>query len=122
MKKLINKVVDDIKKIGKVNAVFLFGSHATGTNKPYSDIDICVVAEGLTEEERIEILTNSSEKLDVSLFSDLSLLIQYRVLKDGKVLFNRDWLKLHRMKVKTVTEYLDFKHLLDRHVEYTLNS
>ncbi len=120
-KKLINYVVKDIKSIKSVNTIFLFGSHAKGTRKPYSDIDICVLAEMLTKEERREILTNSSEKVDISLFSDLPPLIQYRILKEGKVLFNKDWLKLHRTKVKTIKEYLDFKHLLDRHIEYTLS-
>ena len=119
-KNLISKVVEDVKKIEKVNAVFLFGSYAKGTNKPYSDIDICIVADDLTKNERREILTNSSERLDISIFSDLLPLIQYRVIKDGKIFFHKDWLKLHRLKAKTIKEYLDFKHLLDMHIKYTL--
>jgi len=119
--KLINHVLEDVKKIEKVNTVFLFGSYAKGTHKPYSDIDICVLPSSqLTKDERTEILSNGTDKIDISIFQDLPLLIQHRIIKEGKILLNRDKLILHRAKVKSIKEYLDFKHILDRHVERVL--
>ena len=119
--KLINHVLEDVKKIEKVNAVFLFGSYAKGTDKPYSDIDICVLSEKeLTKNERTEILSNGTDKIDISIFQDLPLLVQHRIIKEGKILLNRNELFLHRTKTKIIREYLDFKHIIDRHVERVL--
>jgi len=41
----------------------------------------------------------------VSIFADLPLPIRFRVVKEGKTLFSKDPLTLHRMKIATVREY-----------------
>jgi len=41
----------------------------------------------------------------------------FRVFKEGKVLFNRDWLTLHRVRIKTVKEYLDFLPIIERRIK-----
>ena len=49
-----------------------------------------------------------------SLFQDLPLYIQYRVFRDGKVLFCRDETQLQRLKERTISGYLDFSRILRR--------
>nr|QNO43692.1 hypothetical protein FICJDHNH_00032 [Methanosarcinales archaeon ANME-2c ERB4]QNO43953.1 hypothetical protein AECFJODE_00006 [Methanosarcinales archaeon ANME-2c ERB4]QNO50651.1 hypothetical protein BCJHFGCD_00005 [Methanosarcinales archaeon ANME-2c ERB4] len=96
-----------------VISIHLFGSYARGREKPYSDIDICVIAD--KHANRDEILSHSSKKIDLSIFHDLPLSMRFRVLKEGKLLFLRDDLKLHRIIVATIGSYLDFKpHILRR--------
>jgi len=113
MKHVLSNVVDSIKTENGVEAIYLFGSHLSGKEKPYSDIDICVITgKGA---QRGKVLRNSSEKLDTSIFWDLPLNVRFRVIKDGKPLYVKNELNMHRIKVQTVLSYLDFKPVLERY-------
>ncbi|MBU0530702.1 MAG: nucleotidyltransferase domain-containing protein, partial [Nanoarchaeota archaeon] len=79
----------------------------------YSDTDICVITDRGARKE--SILSNSSDKIDTSIFWDLPLYIRYKVIKEGKPLYVKNKLKMHRITVNTVLSYLDFKPLLERH-------
>ena len=117
-KRDIVNTVEELRQYSYVNDVILFGSYAKGRIKPLSDIDICVIAEkNMSIEQRVNITGLSSDKLDISIFWDLPLTIQFRVFKEGKVLFNRDWLTLHRARIKTVKEYLDFLPIIERRIK-----
>ena len=112
---LIKKIVKELKKIKEVKGIYLFGSYAKGKALPFSDVDICVITDrNISRSKRADILSNSGRKIDISLFWDLPIAIRYRVLKEGKLLFERDKMFLHRTTVKAVREYLDFKPLLKR--------
>lgn len=113
MNKTINAIVDEIKRERGVEAIYLFGSYAKGKTKPYSDIDLCVITG--KNPKRESILSNASDKIDTNIFSDLPLDIRFRVIKEGKPLYVKNKLKMHRIKVNTVLSYLDFKPLLTRH-------
>ena len=111
--KRIDKMVKTFKENRGVILIYLFGSYARGREKPFSDIDICVVAD--RGANRDEILSHSSKKIDISIFHDLPLSMRFRVLKEGQLLFLRGDLKLHRIIVATIRSYLDFKpHILRR--------
>lgn len=117
-KRDIANTVEELRQYPYVNAAVLFGSYAKGRIKPLSDIDICVIAEkNMNIEQRVTITGLSSDKLDIAIFWDLPLTIQYRVFKEGKVLFNRDWLILHRVRIRTVKEYLDFLPIIERNIK-----
>jgi|LGVF01.1.fsa_nt_gb predicted nucleotidyltransferase len=109
----IDKIIEPFKKNRDVISIYLFGSYARGREKPFSDIDICVIAD--KHANRDKILSHSSKKIDISIFHELPLTMRFRVIKDGKLLFSRDELKLHRIIVATIRSYLDFKpHILRR--------
>jgi len=109
----IDKIIEPFKKDRDVISIYLFGSYARGREKPFSDIDICVIAD--KHAKRDEILSHSSKKIDISIFHDLPMSMRFRVIKEGKLLFSRDELKLHRIIVATIRSYLDFKpHILRR--------
>ncbi len=111
--KEIDKIIEPFKKNRDVISIYLFGSYARGREKPFSDIDICVIAD--KHANRDEILSHSSKKIDISIFHDLPMSMRFRVIKEGKLLFSRDELKLHRIIVATIKSYLDFKpHILRR--------
>ncbi len=111
--KEIDKIIEPLKKNGDVVSIYLFGSYARGRQKPFPDIDICVIAD--KHANRDEMLSHSSKKIDISIFHDLPLNMRFRVIKEGKLLFSRDELKLHRIIVATIKSYLDFKpHILRR--------
>ena len=111
--KEIDKIIEPLKKNRDIISIHLFGSYARGREKPFSDIDICVIAD--RDADKDAILSNSSRKIDLSIFHDLPLTMRFRVLKEGKLLFLRDELRLHRITVATIRAYLDFKpHILRR--------
>lgn len=110
---LIDQLVNKIKREKGVDAIYLFGSQASGRPKPYSDIDLCVITGKNAKRE--SILSNSSDKIDTSIFWDLPLNIRFRVLRDGRPLYVKNRLNMHRIEVGTVLSYLDFKPLLERH-------
>ena len=103
----------ELKKDKNVESVYLFGSHAKGKARKDSDIDIAVIArKDLAQSENENILSNSSEKLDLSLFWDMPVSIRFRII-EGKLLFTKNKLNLIRAKSSTIKEYMDFKPVLD---------
>ncbi len=115
---LIERVAEQIKKIKGVQAVILFGSYARGTAKGISDIDICVLADRkISEKIKDEICSFSSQKLDISIFWDLSPSMRFQIVKEGKMLFSSSEESMHIAKAETFKEYQDFKHILDRNIE-----
>ena len=110
-----DKVIDELKK-NEVEAIYLFGSGVKGSVKPFSDIDICVLTDrDIPKKVKEEILSNSSKKIDISIFWDLPPMIQFRVLKEGKILYKKDDLTLQRVKADTLKSYLDVQPMIKRH-------
>lgn len=100
----------------EVEAIYLFGSHARGNAKPTSDIDICVLTgKNIPKRVKEEILSNSSRRMDISIFWDLPLTIRFRVLKEGKLLYKKDEIRLQRIKVDTLRSYLDIQPMIKKH-------
>lgn len=113
----LQDVIGELKKRREVIAILLFGSRATGRAKPGSDFDICVVARrDISKKLREEILSYSSGEIDTTLFWDLPPAIRFRVLKEGKLLYERDRLELHRIKIYAMKSYRDIQPMLKRHV------
>ena len=118
MNTTIRKAVDELKKHKEVKAVYLFGSYAKGTNLPFSDIDICILTEKrISSTKKANIIANSSDNVDIVLFSELPVTIRYRILKEGKLLFVRNEAEIHSAAVQTLKEYLDYRPLIERFSE-----
>lgn len=114
-------VLDELHMKDAVIAIILFGSVARDQARPISDIDICIITtREIPETEESDLLSYGSEKIDVSLFWDLPPTIRFRVIKEGKTLFCRDSLTLHRIKVDTVREYLDTAPLIRKYCLHAL--
>jgi hypothetical protein len=113
--KKIRPIVEELKR-GEVQAIYLFGSHAKGSARPTSDIDICVITnKDIPRSTKEEIMSNSSRNIDVSLFWDLPPTIRFRVFQEGKPLYTKDELSLQRIKVDTLKSYLDIQPMIKRH-------
>lgn len=108
-----NIVVKRISQNPKVKAIFLFGSQANGKARKDSDFDIAVLTDGMSRKEELGIIGLGSDELDISIFSNLPLAIQFRVLKEGKLLFCRDEKVVYDIKVRVFKQYLDFSYHLN---------
>ena len=104
----LKPVVEELKKNPKVFAIYLFGSRARGDSKVYSDWDVCVFAEDLTEEEKNKIYATSNDFVDVVLFEDLPIWVRFEVFKYGKPIYVKDEGKIIELKKITLRWYLDY--------------
>jgi len=115
----IGKIAEEIAKIKSVKAVYLFGSYATGKNHRFSDIDLCVIG-NLSEKEKYKALSPLSDNLDIVFFELLPVYIKIRVFIEGKPLIIKDREAINRLKLRTLSEYLDFKPALNKFCMETL--
>ena len=91
--------IDDIEKIrgfaiGRkvVVAIYIFGSAATGKDRPGSDIDLAVmVASAFSGMARVEMETVLSNLLcrdvDLVVFGQTAPLLQHQILKYGRLIY-----------------------------------
>ena len=120
VKEQIKPIVDELSGI-EVEAIYLFGSYAKGNAKPISDIDICVLTKkNITKNIKENILSNSSKKIDISIFWDLPPTLRFRVFKEGKLLYKKDEISLQRVKITTLKFYLDIQPMIKRHCIHIL--
>lgn len=88
---------------------------------PLSDLDICVVTmPGLSPGQWETIMSRTGPALDLVLFSDLPPALQYRVVRDGIVLWTCDRRILHRARADTLRRYLDLKPFITRNARRIL--
>jgi len=119
---IIKPIADEFRSNDNVLALILFGSVARGQARRISDIDLCVITKkGIPESECMNLLSYGSKRVDVSLFFALPLTIRFRVIKEGKTIFSKDPLALHRIKADTVREYLDRAPLIRKHCLRVMN-
>ncbi len=113
----------------EVVAVYLFGSIAEGKARPGSDIDIAVLFDdNISMEERFDrrltFITHLEDLLksevDVTDLLASNLAFQHRVLRKGKLLFERDKKKRIYYETNLRREYFDFKPYLERYEKAAL--
>jgi predicted nucleotidyltransferase len=103
-----------------VLAVILFGSAARGDQTPASDVDVCLVLQPRTYHplalSRKKLAYLKQGDLDVHIFQQLPLYIRRRVLKEGKVLFERDTDALYKLAFRTAQAFEDFKSIYNTYL------
>jgi predicted nucleotidyltransferase len=103
----------------------LYGSHARRTAGPLSDVDVAVLLErpvdpALYFERRLDLIGRlmqalNTNEVDVVILNQAPLALQYRVVRDGVVLYARHHDHLIEFMAQTVSRYLDFKPVIERH-------
>jgi predicted nucleotidyltransferase len=106
-----------------VIAAYLFGSQATGTAGPLSDVDLAVWTAGeLASRDRLrlqlELMADAGHALgttevQVVVLDDASPLLRHRAIRDGRLLVERDRAARVEREKRTMLEYLDTKPLRD---------
>ena len=109
----LEKLLRQAQEDHDVLAALLFGSVARGEQTSRSDVDVCLVLHA----RRYDSLALSRKKLeylhqdglDVHIFQQLPLYIRRRVLKEGKVLLEKDVDALYALAFRTAQAFEDFK-------------
>ena len=123
-----SKIEQKLKKYfaGKdyIAFAYLFGSLARGKFTPLSDIDIAVyidqtkIAEDLFRLRLKELaaLMNllGAEQVDLVFLNETPLDLNYRVIRDGKLIFERDKKARAHFWEITVRDYLDWKPFIEK--------
>ena len=110
------KIRDFASKHRAIVAVYLFGSIASGRNRPASDIDLSIIIrDAIDGMQKIKLETTLSNLLsrdvDLKIFSRSSPLLQHQILKNGHLIYESDLNERVRQEVFARSEYLDTKHL-----------
>ena len=102
LKEKLNSLVSIIVKTGNANEVILFGSQATGNANEYSDIDLCVISDNVTERRPVllrsiyrEISHIQNTPVDIVLYhkndfyerAETSNTFENRIMREGVKLY-----------------------------------
>lgn len=108
------------QKRDEVIAAYLFGSYASDTVGPLSDVDIAVLFDEGSDIDRIYLKlcvevskALHTDEVDLLILNKAPITLKYKVLKEGKLLFCRDEVKRIRFQVKVINDYIDTKPLRD---------
>jgi hypothetical protein len=111
-----------------VEALYLFGSTASGRRTPLSDVDVAVLLpEHVPQEEYLEqrlgMIAELSELLgtdavDLVILNLAPPLLVHRVITRGKLVYARDDLRRTRFEARAIQEYLDLKPLYELERRY----
>jgi predicted nucleotidyltransferase len=111
-----------IEKLG-VAIVYLFGSKATGTALPLSDIDIGIVFKNPASERESRTLYHMlyqlfsavypRSKLDIVFLQAAPLSLQYSAIREGKIIFEENPGHTADYEQRVINQYLDFRTVLD---------
>ena len=97
-------------------AAAIFGSHARGTARPDSDLDLAVLVREGTEVDRRRLQSRLASELahlgaggrvDVVFLDEAGVLLRQRVLQQGRLLLCRDEDAWTRLRVATLREFED---------------
>lgn len=105
----------------EILAAYLFGSASRTASVP-RDLDLAVILrEGFepdryyefTLAEELERLPGSSLPVDLKIMNRSPLYFQFKVLREGRLVFNRDNALRGRYETALMMRYYDFKPFLD---------
>lgn len=110
---------------GVVSVAYLFGSHARGQAGPLSDVDVAVLLDREAREDQyfaarltlmagLEAIVDGG-RLDVVILNEAPLALAYRILRDGILVACRDEDARITFTARTVSMYLDFSPVIERH-------
>ena len=120
--KFIQKASSLLQSKERIIVAYLHGSYLLRPNSEHNDIDIGIVLDKktpfITMEEEIELSSFLEERLgispiDVKVLNSAPKFFQYKVVKDGKVIFCRDELERIEYEINLTNEYFDVKPMLD---------
>lgn len=104
-----------------VAVAYLFGSAARGTRGPLSDVDLALLLDSTHTPssrfaQRLEITTHLTHllrapRVDVVILNDAPPLLQFRVIQQGQVLFERDPQDRVTFEARAIQRYCDTQPL-----------
>jgi len=124
MKNELEKIVEKAKRDEDVLAVMLFGSYIKQSFRPSGDIDVCLILRPkrfsnlFMSKKKLEYLALVPNKYDIQIFQQLPVFIRARILKEGKLLLNKNYDEMFKVARDAIREFDLFK----KHYLYCIKS
>lgn len=131
IKEIKNKIATYFSTKPEIKTGYIFGSIAKGGENKLSDIDIGI----LLDEEKLpkdapcrykaQVITElisifKTDKVDLVILNECPLLLSFRVVHDGTILYSKDEKERIGFEVKIMSQYFDRKFYFDRHINLSL--
>ncbi len=121
-KEVIKKIADTLSEFEEVELGYVFGSFYEGGE--FRDIDVAILVSGFPPAYDSAVLANKIagelEKVlghefefDVKVLNSSPIYFQYEVIRKGKPVFCRDESNRVRYESTVLSEYLDYREVLD---------
>ncbi|MCK4554081.1 nucleotidyltransferase domain-containing protein [Candidatus Parcubacteria bacterium] len=122
MIKLTKQQLNRLARKYNINTFYVFGSQATGKTTKLSDYDFAVllsdkVPEKLYGDYQIKIISEllrlvKSDHIDLIILNNKKtpLLLKYNVIKEGKILFEKNKSKRVNIEVNILRRWLDWQY------------
>ena len=124
----LKKIEEFFTKEGNVIAAYLFGSHAVGTSREDSDVDIAVLFEQMPDnaldyriEKSMELERILKKEVDLIIMNNSPLILQFQVIKEGQILYEMDADKRATYQMHFLSRYYDYIKFFDYHSKYLCN-
>lgn len=124
---MVNNLEEILKEYGQgkkeITALYLFGSYAEGKQRPNSDIDIAILTEPYMNKQesfisrlnfKNDIAKLLKKDIDLVIFQETGEFLSYQIIKNGKLVFERDKDKVSLFRSKKIVQYLDYQFLLNK--------
>lgn len=130
LENLTRNLKDFFQNQEEVLFCYLFGSFAYRNFSSKSDIDVAVYLDKRKcrdlFKKRLNLIAAISKSLkketDIIILNDLtSVFFEYVILKEGKLIFERDKEKRIEFEMKTLNQYFDFKPIMERYNQRMLS-
>lgn len=128
----IDKLKPLFKSFSVVKSVYFFGSRVTGKAVKNSDYDFAVLFDDATSKEdrfdlKLKLMAKLSKALktdavDLVVLNDLpSLFFRYIIIKEGKLIYQKNDLETAEFESRTLGLYFDFRPFLEEYNRSYLN-
>ncbi|KYH31614.1 type VII toxin-antitoxin system MntA family adenylyltransferase antitoxin [Neomoorella mulderi] len=127
---LAERLREALIKREEIKFAYLFGSYARGKAHKLSDVDVAIYLDekrippsgpyGYRSDLLITMRQQLRQPLDLVILNEAPLVLRFRVIRDGKILFCRDSRARIRFHEKTLCAYLDFQPVLRLQKQYML--
>ena len=123
MDKNILEVIKQAKTDGKITAVALFGSSLKGKGR---DIDICIFMDKKysnleMSKKQLDFMKNAKSNFDIQIFQQLPIYIRMRILKEGRILLDKNPEFLYNLAFDTIKEFEFFRKSYEIYLEEVKN-
>ena len=113
---------DIFRRYDDVQAVYLFGSAASGSTTPDSDIDLAVVPHtGSCRDARLDMLADlvraGFDDVDLVFLDTDDLVLTYEAVRQNRLVYQTEAFDRGAFYSKVVRMYLDFRPYLERQRE-----
>jgi predicted nucleotidyltransferase len=128
--KLLKQIKDYFKDIEEVDAVYLFGSIASGRAETTSDIDIAILLKPEVNpykpvDIQLKVMSDLGmllkNQVDVVLLGDADPILEHQIRKHGKILIDKSPINRIAYEINARKKYFDFIYRHDNYMETLKN-